>query len=185
MNYGTVQRTKPRVAVLRGFDPNEPTTRQRSLPVKDGVTIKSGQVISPAFNATTSRLEWVLGKDASASQVFIALPDSTDTDVQSADLLVGLPCSGQFVIETAYFKSGDTYSDGAYLTADGVTGDLKITARESGEPIYGIVRVSEDSTSNSGLRTTTASDSSAVAPVRVLRFETIHLPNTLDNNAAG
>jgi hypothetical protein len=188
MNYGTVTRSKPKVRVVRGFDPNEPTTGQRALPVKAGVTIKSGQVISSKFNGTTARLEWVLGLDAAATQGYIALVDSTDFDSVAADLLVGLPCSGKFTIETAYYKSGDTYSDGAYLTADGTTGDLKVTALESGEPIFGMVRLPDDAATNSGLRVvngTVGSNfvdtySSVTSPAIVLRFDTTHLPNTAD-----
>lgn len=181
MNYGTIQRSLPRVRVPRGLDLNEPSTGQRALPVKAGVTIKSGQVISAAFNNATSRLEWVLGKDASATQVFVAYGESTDSDVVSADLLVGLPCSGKFVIETAFYKTGDSYVDGAYLTADGVTGNLMVTALKSGLAIFGVARVADTATTNSALVDASSSDSSAVSPVSFLRFETLHLPNGVDN----
>jgi hypothetical protein len=180
MNIGTVQRAKPELAVLRGFDPNEPVTGQRSLPVKAGVTIKSGQIISAKFDGTTARTEWVLGKDAGAALCYVALKDSTAFDVVASDLLVGLPCSGKFVLETAFYKAGDTYTNDVYLTADGVTGDFKATTLESGEPIYGVVRVPTEATTNSGVVTVTKNDSSAVAPVTVLRLETMYLPNSAD-----
>lgn len=180
MNIGTVQRTKPRLSVLRGWEPNEPVTGQRALPVKAGVTIKSGQVISAKFDGTTARTEWVLGKDAGAALCYVATADSTDFDVVAAGLLVGIPFSGKFVIETPYYKSGDTYTNDIFLTADGTTGDLKATTLESGEPIYGVVRVPAEATTNTGVVNVTASDSSAVAPVTVLRLETMYLPNPAD-----
>jgi hypothetical protein len=139
MTTGTIQRSKPRLRILRGDNANEPHYLSQSLPVASGVTISSGQVISPKWNVTLSQYEWVLGKDTSADMCYIARKDSLDTDVQSAGTLPGLSCAGQFELQTGFFKTGDTYNDGAYLAADGVTGNLKVTARNSNELILGQV----------------------------------------------
>jgi hypothetical protein len=139
MNYGTIQRAYPRVRVLRGYNPNEPHTLTRSLPVATGVTILSGQFISPQWNSTTGEYQWVKGRDAATTEGFIALKDSTDTDVQSAGTLPALSCAGQFEIQTPFFKTGDTYKSGVYLTEDGATGNLKATTLAAAAHIYGIV----------------------------------------------
>jgi hypothetical protein len=90
---GTYARTAPRVNVLRGYFGNEPMARSYSAPVTSGVTILSGQLISLTAGA------WVLGCLAGC-EPFIAFADSTDTDVQSSGLLLGLSCAGQYKIET-------------------------------------------------------------------------------------
>ncbi len=134
--YGTIKRSYPRVVVLRGYDPNEPRTLTQAFPVKDGVVIKSGQTISLAWSATNSRYEWVLGATAPATP-YIALEDSTDEDVIEAGKLPALSCAGQFEIQTAYYKSGDTYNVDTPLTYDGTTGNLK--AATTGDPVVGFV----------------------------------------------
>lgn len=139
MNIGTIKRSHPRVTVLRGYNPMEPHTLTRSLPVADGVTIQSGQFISPKWNASTSASEWVLGLDAGTTEGFVALKDSADTDVVSAGTLPALSCAGQFELQTPFFKTGDTYNSGVYLTADGVTGNFKATTLLSTDHIYGVV----------------------------------------------
>ena len=124
--YGTIKRAKVMVEVLRGFDPMETTTLTQSYPVADGVTIKSGQVISAVWSAQNSRLEWVLG--CTAGTPFIALEDSTAEDVISAGKLPGLSCAGKFEIQTGYFKTpdGGDYFNDQPLTYDGTTGNLKV-----------------------------------------------------------
>jgi hypothetical protein len=120
MKYGIYQRTKPRVNVLRGFTGNESSGLTKAARITDGVTILSGQIIS------LTNGEWVLGGQA-GKPVFIAMHDSVDTDVVSSGLLLGLSCSGNFEVQTAYFESSDTYADGTALTYDGTTGQIKIT----------------------------------------------------------
>jgi hypothetical protein len=110
MNIGTYQRTAPRVNVLRGFAGNEPQSRTYAAPVTAGVTILSGQLISLANGA------WVLGV-AAGREPFIAFADSTDTDVISAGLLVGLSCAGQFDIETPWFDNTVVYNESSFLVA--------------------------------------------------------------------
>lgn len=144
VNYGISTRSKPRIEVLKGFDPNEPFSRRDSHPVAANQGIKSGMVISKWWNATTSRYEWVkgvdvttLGQDANV-QVFFALQDETDHDVVNSGLLTGLSSSGQFEIETGYFKTGDTYNQDIPLTYDAATGNLKATTFDGTTPVVGI-----------------------------------------------
>lgn len=174
MTTGTITRSAPRVRVLRGYNPNEPHTLTRALPVKTGVTIKSGQFISPWWNATTSEYNWVLGLDGATTEGFIALKDSTDTDVASAGTLPALSCAGQFEIQTPFFKTGDTYNSGVYLTADGVTGNLKATTLAAAAHIFGIV------TSIRGVIDIAAEESSSArdndGKVLVLQFTTHFQP---------
>jgi hypothetical protein len=174
MTTGTITRTYPRVRVLRGYNPNEPHTLTRSLPVASGVTILSGQFISPWWNSSASEYQWKLGLDGATTEGFIALKDSADTDVQSAGTLPALSCAGQFEIQTAFYKSGDTYNSGAYLTADGVTGNLKVTTLAAASHIFGQV------TRIRGLEDVVAIDSSAApdgnGQVLVLTFVTHFQP---------
>jgi hypothetical protein len=134
--HGYIKRSKPRVEVLRGYNPNEPHTLSQSHPVKANVTIKSGQVISLTWVGGNSRYEWQLGC-ADGLMGYIALQDwdqsvtgglgafGYDPDVIEAGKLTGLSCAGQFEIQTAYFKTGESYPMDQALTFDGVTGDLK------------------------------------------------------------
>jgi len=52
-------RLKPRVTVLRGFDPNAPMTLTQSLPAFTGVSsstgISSGQLISSAWGSAKNQ----------------------------------------------------------------------------------------------------------------------------------
>ncbi len=59
--YGTVNRSKPVLQILRGWNPNEPTTNYVAYRVASGVTIKSGQVISAIKNDADDVYEWVTG----------------------------------------------------------------------------------------------------------------------------
>ena len=151
--YGTIKRVKPRLGVLRGFDPLEPRTRLAAYPVStiDGtlatapITIKSGQVISIKWNTTTLQNEWILGVTAKANGVvatpYIALDDSTDEDVIEAGKLPGLSCAGQFELRTGYYTAGTltAHTNGVPLTFDGTTGNVKETTYGSGAPILGVV----------------------------------------------
>lgn len=175
MNIGTIKRSFPRVTVLRGYNPNEPQTLTRSLPVAAGVTVLSGQFISPKWNATISDFEWVLGLDAGTTEGFIALKDSVDTDVVSAGTLPALSCAGQFEIQTPFYKTGDTFNSGVYLTADGVTGNLKATTLVSHDNIYGIVTRIHGLTDISGENSSAAVDGDG--KLLVLTFTTHFQPN--------
>ena len=128
-------RTKPRVTVLRGFDPNAPMTMTQSLPVAVSSGLgttgqKSGQVISSTWDPALGSYAWVLGLTGAAltagsnkvskNTPFIALQDAADEDVIEAGKLTGLSCAGQFEIQTAYYTSG-TYYVGSQLKADAST----------------------------------------------------------------
>lgn len=153
--HGQLKRLKPRVEVLRGYNPNEPHTLTQSHPVKSGVVVLSGMVIYLKWNATTAQYEWNLGCDAGATP-YIALQDwdrsqttglgqfGYDPDVIEAGKLTGLSCAGQFEIETPYFFSGDVYPMDTKLTyvpydgsGDGVAGEIRAAAAD--EPVIGFI----------------------------------------------
>ncbi len=167
--YGTIKRQYPRVEVLRGYDPNEPRTKTQAFPVKSGVTISSGQVISLAWDAALSQYEWVLGVTGTAMP-YIALADSRDEDVQEADKLPALSVAGDFEIQTAFFKAGDTYNVDVPITFDGVTGDLKATTAGSGAAILGFI------TRNHGVENLAGKNSNAVN-LDVVTFQTSYQLN--------
>lgn len=153
--HGQIKRSKPRIRVLRGYNPNEPHTLTQTHPVKDAVTVLSGQIISLAWNSSTSKYEWVLGM-GSGDTPYIALQDwdksqtaglgqfGYDPDVQEAGKLTGLSCAGEFEVQTAYFYRSDTYPMDAKLTAvnttgtgNGDAGDLRVAI--AGEAVVGFI----------------------------------------------
>jgi len=87
-NYGTEQRAKPRLAVLRGWDPNNPAMRHVSAPVAAAATIKSGQLIGLRNNASVR--EFDLGLAAATDVAYFAMQDSDDFDVIASGVLTGL-----------------------------------------------------------------------------------------------
>ena len=109
MTYGHYQRSKPYLRVLRGYDPNEPRTRTRSAPIKDGVTILSGQVICLEWDSSSGQHVWNVADRAVAEHLagtpHFALQDGLDKDVVSSGLLTGLSCSGQFELQTGYYST--------------------------------------------------------------------------------
>jgi hypothetical protein len=138
MLFGTIKRAKPRLVVLRGFDPNEPRTRTYAAPVSAGVTVFSGQVISLSWVGGNSDYEWILG-GAAGTTPHLALQDSEDPDVVDANSLVGLSCSGQFELRTGYYSAG-TYNIDTPLTYDtAVPGNVIATTVASTLPIIGLV----------------------------------------------
>lgn len=85
-----------------------------------------------------SQYEWVCGGGGEGIPHF-AINDGADEDVIEAGTLPALSCAGDYEIQIAHFKAGDTYSDGALLTPDGTTGDVKVTTAGSGAVICGVV----------------------------------------------
>ena len=183
---GTYKRVKPRVRVLRGFNPQEPFTLSQGAPVAADVTIKSGQVISLDWNAAASQYEWVLGVPSAnvGATPYIALNDSADYDVVEADKLPGLSCAGQFEIATPFYKAADAagFVNDAPVTYDGETGDIKLWLEAdgtAGAPIIGFVTrnngpvtlssVGEGSPLTGG---NNGVDSSATSPIQVVTFTT-------------
>jgi hypothetical protein len=142
-------RIKPRVTVLRGFDPNAPMTLTQSLPAFTGVSsstgIYSGQLVSAAWDSTKGSYAWVLGltggTGANASVPHIALQDIVDQDVSEAGKLTGLSCAGQFEIQTAYY-TGFNASSGkvgaAVVPSTGTVGSIALSTT-TGEVVLGYV----------------------------------------------
>lgn len=115
--FGTIKSVKPRIEVLRGFNPQEPHTRTHSLPVADGEIIRSGMAVIPVYNAVEDRHEWQLPTSAELSaqtQVYFAYNHSADEDVIEAGTLPALSSTGQFEIETGYFIESDDGVAGTY-----------------------------------------------------------------------
>lgn len=110
MNYGEYKRSKPRINVLRGFAGNTPQSITHTAQPKTGEDIKSGQLIVLDDNG-----QWVKCDSAAhANRVpFFAFADQTDTDVVSSGLLMGLSCSGDFIIQTPFFDATDTWVEGS------------------------------------------------------------------------
>jgi len=175
MNIGIYTRAYPRVRVLRGWNPNEPQTLTQSLPVADGVTILSGQAISPKWNSVTSQNEWVLGLDSGATTLYVAVKDSADLDVVSAGTLPALSCAGKFELQTAFYDSRSTFNEGVFVTADGVTGNFKaVAATTTTDNIYGVVTRIHGI---SDLGPAGSNEVSGVTNTTVLTFTTLFVPN--------
>jgi hypothetical protein len=131
-------RVKPRVTVLRGFDPNAPMTLTQSLPVKSGQTILSGQLISSSWDSVANQHMWSLGLGANATP-HIALQDGADQDVSEAGKLTGLSCAGQFEIQTAYYTTGATAAFvGALVVPSSTTGSIAPQSA-TGQIILGMI----------------------------------------------
>lgn len=103
MILGTYKREYPRGYVMRGWDPQNPTTLSSALPVAvDPATtlpydIQPGMVIST--NSTGDA--WQLG--GTGSLIAVAQDGVERWDVMAADSLVGLLCSGKFRFATPFF----------------------------------------------------------------------------------
>lgn len=125
-----VLRSRPRVNVPRGYHGNEPQSITKSAPVKDGVTIYSGQAIELKSD------KWELADDSSPmASVYIAYHDSEDTDVTSCGKLLGFSVLGEFEIESAWYKQDDEdVKEGAALKIN-ASGELAST----GGPTIGYV----------------------------------------------
>jgi len=123
--HGHSKLAKPLLQVPRGYDPNEPTKHQATEVPKSDAAIKSGQVISKSY--VDGQYVWIVGGAAGATP-YMALQSQTDFDVRECGKLTGLSCAGEYVFATGYYKDGDVYNDGAFLTYDGTTGDIKVAA---------------------------------------------------------
>ena len=120
-------RTKPRVQILRGWDLVSTSTLHQVHAVKAGEAIKSGMVISREWVSGNNRYEWVKGC-VNGRAPFIAFQDATEADVVATEGLTGISISGDYEIQTGYFKTGQTYNADTLLTYDGVTGEVKPAA---------------------------------------------------------
>lgn len=169
--------------MLRGFNPNEPHTLTQAFPVKDGVTILSGQVVSLEWNGTLSQYEWTLGWQAGRLP-YIAYNDSQDEDVLEADKLPALSSLGQFEIQTAFWKDADeaSFVVDVPVGPDGTTGDIKVATLESGEPIMGYVtRIhGAEDLGPTGEGNNGQNSSAEVVNLKVVTFVTAYRANTAD-----
>lgn len=139
MGYGITVRSKPRIQVLKGFDPMSNSGLTQTAFVKSGTTIGSGQPIMLDWTAGNSRYEWVLATEAAVNlgrTVYFADKDSTDGDVIEGGLM-GYSSLGDYEIQTAYFDPNDTYNVDDLLTIN-TTGFLGNT-QTTGTGIRGIV----------------------------------------------
>jgi hypothetical protein len=195
-------RVKPRVFVLRGFDPNAPMTLTQSLPAFTGVSLStgiySGQVISSAWDSSKGSHAWVLGLTGTTNTPYIALQDIADEDVSEAGKLTGLSCAGQFEIQTAYY-TGSNIAVGALVTTSSTTGSIApsttsgqlilghVTRAPIGDGMqpgtpsqYAPITITASYTGGSGSATGPGAvfypgiDSSAVAPATVITFATAY-----------
>ena len=120
-------RTKPRVQILRGWDLVSTSTLHQVHAVKAGEAIKSGMVISREWVSGNNRYEWVKGC-VNGRAPFIAFQDATEADVVATEGLTGISISGDYEIQTGYFKTEQTYNIDTLLTYDGVSGEVKPAA---------------------------------------------------------
>jgi hypothetical protein len=167
-------RAKPRLQILRGWDLVNTATLNQVHPVKEGVTIKSGQVIQRTWNGTLNRYEWELGCSANKAP-FFAFQDSTEADVIAADGLTGISISGDYELQTGYFSSG-TYNVDTLLTFDGTSGNVK-EATEGSLVIGRVTRIHGAKQLNSGTvgELPTNSETLAGANSAIITFETSNM----------
>ena len=155
------RRAKPRVEVLRGWDPNEPTTFMQTARASE--TILSGQLIHLAWDAGDSVYEWVLGGTA-GKVPYIAIQDDQDEDVLECGKMTGLSCAGQFEIETAYFDDESFAVDTPLGWDAGTSGNVCIAT--VGEDIIGWV------TRNNGRKSLDKINSNVPTGSEVISFAT-------------
>lgn len=200
-------RANARVTVLRGYDPNSPSTLTQSLPVASGSTILSGQVVSGVWSSTYGSHAWTLGLTGGVP--YIALQDSADEDVSEAGKLTGLSCAGQFEIQTAFYTQSaeSTFTLGKVLSAGATSGDLIVAtaggtsangskivgfvtrvpgaAAGTASATYGGITITSSYTGGSGSATGPGAifypgiDSGVTAPEKVLTFTTSYNGNSL------
>lgn len=148
----------PSVQILRGWDPQEPTTLATTHPIAtdaagEPIDIADGQVISLNKAGTA----WILGVEADATPAQInsiaIAQDGTDiwdvmdadnnwdyTDPQTVGSLVGLSCTGKFRIATPYFAKFDNagtayeYKAGTPITFCKTTDTIKTLEPSSTKP---------------------------------------------------
>ena len=114
MILGTYKREYPRGYVMRGWDPQNPSTLTSALPVAvDPATAKPYDVQPGMIVSTTSDgKSWQLG--GTGSLIAVAQDGVERWDVMAADSLVGLLCSGKFRFATPFFAR---YAKGTSTTS--------------------------------------------------------------------
>jgi hypothetical protein len=169
---GTYKRSKPRLAVLRGWDINNPSNiAPRAASAEDQGTILSGHLISKNGDG-----EWIKGVNSTQpATIAFAVQDDVDFDVVGSGVITGLSVLGKYEIQTPFFKSDDTYTVGLPLTYDGTTGNIKITTLESGAPIIGYV-----SGGKVDVAATNSNVEQSAGHAYVVQFVTNYAANTAD-----
>jgi len=132
---GPILRDRVKLQVLKGFYPTEPNRLQTRYPIPTEAT-KIEEIKSGAFIVRdTANACWKLATTvAPGDELFIALPDATDHDVQAVGKLVALDVRGDYEIQTPYFKE-DTYTLGMKLTLE----DGKLAPAGSGATVVATV----------------------------------------------
>jgi hypothetical protein len=117
-----------------------PTGLSQTAPVKSGVTIKSGQVITLEWVSDNSRYEWVLADRATVlagkQTVYVAEQESTDYGISDSGIR-GVSTTGDYEVQTAWFDAGDTYNVDTQLTIS--TTDGQLCAVPAGAGTYPVV----------------------------------------------
>lgn len=178
--FGYIKRTYPILEVLRGWNPNEPFTRTAAYPVKDANAILSGMLITPVWVSANNRMEWTIAdKDTAGihqAALYLAQDDYSKEDVIEAGNLVGLSCSGQFEVESAFFTAGSTYNEGTFLTV-GDDGKVDaITAQDGTKVIVGQVTRAPGNGSAASTLKSLVGTNSGVVNTDVLTFVTQYTP---------
>ena len=147
MTYGISNiRTKPRIRFLDKNWHNINEGLGKSLSVRPGVTILSGQVCSQDPADHMLELGWTAGNGGP----YIAVNDSTDeatlgTGMGTADSpykLVVIGFDEARTIQTGFYVTTDTYAAGSRITPDGTTGDVKLLTNSGTEVQLGFASVS-------------------------------------------
>jgi hypothetical protein len=135
MNYNTVYyRTAPRVNVLRGFWGNENLYITSSFPVDASITASQG-IFSGQLMYVSPTGTWLLATATAAKgkAVYIAMEDSTDSDVVSVGKLLGLSCSNTVDVQTPYFDITQVYTRDTALTISATSGLLTPATATAGD----------------------------------------------------
>ncbi len=164
------KRQYARIEFIRGFSGNEPTGLSASHPIKSGETILSGEVVTKWWNNTLSQYEWQRGGNGGSGIPHFAHNDGLDEDVIETGELLAISCAGDYEIQIAHYKIGDTYNDGVLLTPDGDTGDVKATTAGSGDPVVGRISKIHGPLDLTGVN-------SNITVMTVIQLETQYLPN--------
>lgn len=103
---------------MRGWEPQNPSTLTISLPLAstETNTIWEAQIITPTADGSA----WQLGAAAGETPNIVAFAQNStlSKDVQSADNLVGLSCSGKFRVATPFFCRTTYSGSGSYSGTD-------------------------------------------------------------------
>lgn len=135
----------PALRIYRGYDPLNPRGLSAEYPVlaADVATIKEGMIMFPKWNSATAQTEWVISAAGiDQPDPHIALTDANRYDVVQSNRLVGLPCSGDFVLHTPHYDHGVAdaiYVQNATLTYNNA-GSLTPTDHATTSPVVAVMQ---------------------------------------------